>query len=146
MRETELTRIREAAARVFPGSGVFLAYAYGSRISGNPRPRSDLDVGYYLHREQGAEELPLSEEMGLSARLTLETGHDVDFRCLQHAPLDLRARAMIDGERIYCSDDAARPGFESLILRRYYDQKSVLEKMHQDRINAMAEEFADHGG
>jgi len=43
-----LERLRAAAAAVFPGSPVLAAYAYGSRVSGRPRPGSDVDIGYYL--------------------------------------------------------------------------------------------------
>jgi predicted nucleotidyltransferase len=42
-----IENVRQAAQAVFPGSGIFLAYAYGSRVSGSSRPSSDLDVGYY---------------------------------------------------------------------------------------------------
>ena len=45
MFQAELCKVAEA---VFASTDVFLAYAYGSRVCGDARPGSDLDIGYYL--------------------------------------------------------------------------------------------------
>lgn len=47
MNEILLADLRRAAATHFPAAGLLVAYAYGSRVSGRPRPESDLDIGYY---------------------------------------------------------------------------------------------------
>ncbi len=125
-------RLRAAAQKVFRGTGTLVAYAYGSRVSGKPRPDSDLDVGYYLLPQSAT--LPLGQEMRLAADLSTELGVDVDLRCLGDAPLELRGRILEEGVRIYSSDDSLRVGLESATLSFYHDYKSVFARMHELRL------------
>ena len=140
MEKQQLKELRRVAGELFSNTDVFLAYAHGSRIEGRALPGSDLDIGYYLQRDSGRDELPLAEEMRLAAKLSTKTGHEVDLRCLQHAPLELRGRALIRGKLVYCSDDLARADFESFVLRFYHDHKELYERMHEERLSKFAGE------
>jgi predicted nucleotidyltransferase len=128
-------RIRRAAEHVFENTGVFLAYAYGSRIHGKPSARSDLDVGYYADPGRPP---PIREEMALGAKMSELLAVEVDLRDLREAPLELRGRVIEDGIRVYCGDDVARVNLERDLLSRYHDRKEEYELMHRMRLRAIA--------
>ena len=133
-----IDRLRTAAARVFPARKVLAAYVYGSRVSGRPRVRSDLDVGYYLFGYRSGQTLSLREEMTLQSELSDAAGLEVDLRDLGEAPLELRGRVLEDGVRVYSGDDVERVGLERDVLARYHDYKDVFHGMHEIRLRALA--------
>lgn len=126
------------AAAVFEPTDVFLAYAFGSRISGRPRPGSDLDIGYYLADFRRHPPLSIRDEMDLTVRLSDRLGFEVDLRDLGRAPLELRGRVLEQGIRIYCSDEVQRVGLERDLLTRYLDYKDTFRQMHDLRLNQFA--------
>jgi predicted nucleotidyltransferase len=138
MDEAQIHRLREAAERAFAGHNVLAAYVYGSRISGRPRPDSDLDVGYYLDRSTGCEPLPLRIEMELAGSLSGAAGFTVDLRDLGDAPLELRGRVLEEGMRIYSGDPERRVALERDLLGRYHDYKDVFRNMHEIRLKQTA--------
>lgn len=131
-------RLRAAAKRLFPTRSVLAAYAFGSRVSGKPRPDSDLDVGYYLRGYREHSRLSLKNEMLLAADLTAAVGVRVDLRDLAEAPLELRGRVLEEGVRIYSGEDAERVGLERDLLGRYHDYKAIFQEMHQIRLRNVA--------
>lgn len=133
-----LERLRSAAARLFRDGPLLAAYAHGSRVSGRPRPGSDLDVGYYLKGYRSREVLALREELRLAAALAEAVGIEVDLRDLAGAPLELRGRVLEEGARIYSGDDVARVGLERELLGRYHDYKDLFRRMHDERLRALA--------
>ena len=134
-----LARLTAAARLLFPGRRVLAAYAFGSRVSGRPRPDSDLDVGYYLREYQQGETLPIAEEMLLATQLSEAAGVEIDLRNLGAASLEFRGRVLEDGIRIFEADPAARVALERDLLARYHDYKPVFERMHERRLRAIAE-------
>jgi predicted nucleotidyltransferase len=131
-----LRRLRSAAASTFPAHRILAAYAYGSRISGRPRPDSDLDIGYYLFPE--ADPLPVKTEMTLAADLSSVAGLEIDLRCLDRAPLEARGRVLETGVRIYSGDDVLRVSLERATLSYYHDYKDVFRHMHEVRLRSRA--------
>jgi predicted nucleotidyltransferase len=129
----------DAAEAVFATTDVFLAYVYGSRVRGDPRAASDLDLGYYRDdfRRRGA--FPLQMEMALAVQLSDLLGVEVDLRNLGQAPLESRGRILEDGVRIYCSDDVQRVNLERDLLTRYLDYKEMFERTHELRLRRFAE-------
>ena len=127
-----LEQWREAAAAVFADTPIVLAYAFGSRVAGRPRPASDLDVGYYLRPTDAR--LDLERELLLEARLGRALGTSVDLRNLRDAPLELRGRALEQGERLYCADEVFRVNLERDLLRFYHDYKFIFREMHETRL------------
>jgi predicted nucleotidyltransferase len=134
-----LARLRAAAMSVFPRSHVLAAYAYGSRVGGNPRPDSDLDVGYYLRGYREGAELPMREESRLASALADAAGVEIDLRNLADGPLELRGRVLEEGARIYSADEPERVALERYILARYHDYKDVFRQMHEQRLRGLAE-------
>jgi predicted nucleotidyltransferase len=133
-----IDRLRHAAEPLFRQHGVLAAYAYGSRVSGRPRPASDLDVGYYLAPPRLNEPLPLDVELRLASALSDAVGVDVDLRSLGSAPLELKGRVLEEGVRIYSGEPAARVALERDLLARYHDYKDVFREMHEIRLKRAA--------
>jgi predicted nucleotidyltransferase len=138
MSEDLIERARRAVAARFVGHGILVAYAYGSRVAGRPRPDSDLDIGYYLAGAR-REALPIAVEMLLAADLSRDLGCEVDLRYLGDAPLELRGRVLEEGVRLYSGDDVERVGLERDTLARYHDYKDVFLRMHETRLRLIAE-------
>jgi predicted nucleotidyltransferase len=136
---TLLANLQRAADELFGNGPVLAAYAFGSRVSGAPRPDSDLDIGYYLMGDGRANALPIREEMRLAGRLSTAIGLTVDLRSLDGTPLDLRGRVLEEGVRIYSGNPAARVALERDLLARYHDYKHVFEQMHVLRLRSIAE-------
>jgi predicted nucleotidyltransferase len=134
-----LARLREAAAKIFEGRGVLVAYAFGSRVHGCPRPASDLDVGYYLDGYREGRSLSVAEEMALAGRLSDAVGVEVDLRNLGDATLEFRGRTLEEGIRIYSGHAGARVALERELLGRYHDYKPELTRLHERRLRALAE-------
>ncbi len=131
-------RLRAAAERLFPRGPLLAAYGYGSRVSGRPRPASDVDVGYYLKGYRAGQLLPIREELQLASALSDAVELDVDLRNLADAPLELRGRVLEEGVRVYSGDDVARVELERDLLARYHDYKDVFQRMHEVRLRALA--------
>jgi uncharacterized protein len=133
-----LERLRTAVGTVFQDSPVLVAYVYGSRVSGRPRPDSDLDVGYYLHGHHHGQHLSFLEEQRLALALSDAAGVEVDLRNLAEAPLELRGRVLEDGVRIYSADDPERVALERYTLAHYHDYKEIFRRMHEIRLRQLA--------
>ena len=136
---TVLVRLQHAAERLFRTRPVLAAYAFGSRVSGAPRPDSDLDVGYYLDEDRRRDPLPIAEEMRLATELSDALGLNVDLRNLGGASLELRGRVLEEGVRIYSGEPSARVALERDLLARYHDYKDIFQQMHAVRLRAIAE-------
>jgi len=127
-----------AATATFEASDVFLAYAFGSRVTGRSRPVSDLDVGYYLTDYRYHAPLSIRAEKDMAVVLSDRLGVEVDLRDLGRAPLEFRGRVLEQGVRIYCSDEVQRVGLERDLLGRYLDYKPKFQQMHELRLKAFA--------
>ena len=139
MNPSLLDQLRGAAAGIFAGTDVTLAYAYGSRIRGRPRPDSDLDIGYYLTPPWYETPLSIAAEMKLAGRLSDAVGVEVDFRHLGQAPLDLKGRVLEEAERIYSCDEVVRVNFERDLIGRFHDYKYIFQRMHAMRLATLAD-------
>ena len=139
-------QLRKAAAEVFDGTEVFLAYAYGSRIEGNPRPDSDLDVAYYAGGYPDPTQLPLKEQFALAGRLAEALRLEVDLRPLAGTPLPFRGRVLERGTRIYCSDEVARVNLERVLLSRWCEWKPTYSRLCRTFLKRVAERGFSHGG
>ena len=134
-----LARLQHAAERIFASKSVLAAYVFGSRVSGAPRPDSDLDIGYYLDGFHRGDRLPIAEEMRVAVKFSDAVDLPVDLHNLGDAPLELRGRVLEEGIRIYSGDPAARVGLERDLLARYHDYKDIFRRMHEVRLRGLAE-------
>jgi len=130
-------RLEKAAAHAFADCGdVAAAYAYGSRISGRPLPRSDLDVAVVM-TPGGARSDPLRAERlaGQLAR-ALDSDVEVDCRLTDTLPLALRGRIVTEGVLIYDGNPEVRVAFETDTRRLYFDFLPLIERDAREGILA----------
>jgi predicted nucleotidyltransferase len=124
---------------VLDPTDVFLAYAYGSRVRGDARPESDLDIGYYLDDFHRRPRWSIQAELILAGQLSDRLGIEVDLRDLGQAPLEWRGRVLEEGVRIYCRDEVQRVNLERDLLAVYLDRKESFRYMHELRLRRFAE-------
>ena len=136
--ESLQSRWCEVAEAVFASTDVFLAYAYGSRVSGDARPDSDLDIGYYRDDFRRRGPMPIKEELTLAGELSDRLGVEVDLRSLGEAPLEWRGRVLQNGVRIFSSDEVQRVNVERDLLTEYLDWKETFDRMHEIRVRGFA--------
>lgn len=138
MDDARVNLVVDAAGRLFAGTGIVVAYAYGSRVHGAPRPDSDLDVGYYLREWFKGRTLPIRQEMLLASSLSDWAGVEVDLRNLGRAPLELRGRVLEEGVRVFIEDEVERVNLERDLLGRYHDYKEGFALLHERRLSEIS--------
>ncbi|MFB3906367.1 MAG: nucleotidyltransferase domain-containing protein [Acidobacteriota bacterium] len=139
-----IDQLRVAARTILGGKGILVAYAYGSRVWGNPLPFSDLDVGYYLDGYLSGAKLLLKKELDIQERLSEALGLQVDFRDLASATIEMRGRVLEEGVRIYSGNDIQRVALERDTLGRYHDYKwiTMVDKPKIDQMLAGLQSYA----
>jgi len=91
--------------------GVFAAYRFGSRETGNAGPESDTDLAVLSDRA-----LPPLLIWDLSGKLTLYCQSEVDLRA---ASTVMRMQVIAYGRRIYCADSRTCEQFEDFVYSDY---------------------------
>lgn len=93
-------------------------YAFGSQVSGEAGPESDLDVALMSDESLAAEAL-----WGLSSRLAGIVGCHVDLLDLRSASTVMQYRIVTTGQRLWARDEQAAL-YETFIL----SQKTALDE------------------
>jgi predicted nucleotidyltransferase len=110
--------VMAACRRAYPD--LQAVYLFGSRASGESRPRSDFDLALLLPFESAreAECLPLSP---LRSILERDLGQEVDLVNLRIVPTVFAKEIVATGERIDCADPAAADDFEAITFSLYQE-------------------------
>lgn len=87
------------------------AWVFGSRVRGDARPDSDLDVAILLDAPPS-----LSAWMALAERLNRALDLDVNLFDLHRASLDVQAEAITTGRCLFQTDVAVREAYEAHVL------------------------------
>jgi predicted nucleotidyltransferase len=112
---------------------VVLAYAFGSIVSGEMTPFSDVDVALVLAPDC---ELDAYQQFMLDLEIAAEIERrcgirDVDVRSISDAPLRVQGRVLTEGVLLYCRDKNFRVAYEVNTRKRYFDFQPVLTMMRQ---------------
>lgn len=131
-------RMRDVASRVFPREPVLFAYLFGSSVTAQRGPDSDIDVAVYLEPATRRNSFDLS--LGLAAQISEERGiGEVDVVVLNDAPLPLLGRILKHRIVIFSRDEAERVGFESRKFREFLDFDFHARSMDKGFLEDMAE-------
>jgi uncharacterized protein len=125
----DLPRLREAARSAFAARDeVLCAYAFGSRISGRPFPRSDLDVAIVLPADLEEMDPLLVERLANRLEEAFGSAIDIDCRSARALPLALQGRIITEGVLLYEGDATERVRFETDVRRLYFDFLPLIER------------------
>jgi len=106
---------------------VYLAYLFGSRVSGAAGPLSDYDLGLLVQPSPSPE-----RRYGLHRALLRLLGTDrLDVVFLPEAPVELAYAIIAQGRLIYQRDLAIRVEFEARVLSRYGDYLPILRAQQE---------------
>jgi predicted nucleotidyltransferase len=126
--DPELVRVAVAVAAAEPR--IVGLYLFGSRAKGEEHERSDVDLGVLF-----AEKVRPEEVFRLEVRFEERLGRPVDLVDAGSCDPFLALR-VIEGERLYCSDETRCNEFDLFVMRRAAD----LEPFERERRRMMLEE------
>lgn len=109
--------LREAGAR--------FAYTFGSRVDGDPRADSDLDVGASFGNPA-------------PASWDVRVPDGVDLVVLEEAPLYLAGRIALRGRLLFDDDPPSRVAWEADTRTVYLDELPYIEEMSRAYLEAVA--------
>ncbi|MDI3281276.1 MAG: nucleotidyltransferase domain-containing protein [Bacillota bacterium] len=122
--------MEEKLARYFRGlgngSGVEVAYLFGSFAQGKAGPKSDVDVAVLFSAHLTKEER-FDQQLALAVELSAHLGREVDVIDLAASPLILQHQVLLYGKCIFERDPRTRVEFEVASRRNYFDMQRVWE-------------------
>lgn len=122
---TEASYDKEAIVTALRFSGARFAYLHGSRVTGSPRPDSDVDVGAHFGGRA-----PQAWDVGVPS--------GVDLVVLDMAPLYLAGRIALHGRLLFDDDPAERVRWEAGTRVRYLDERPLIEQSAREYLEAVA--------
>jgi uncharacterized protein len=109
----------EGIVTVLRNAGARFALVHGSRVVGNARPDSDLDVAAWW-----AADPPAAFEVLLPA--------GVDLVVLNGAPIELAGRIALDGQLLFDDDPPARVRWVATTRKIYSDERPRILRSHHE--------------
>lgn len=113
-------------------SNIVAAYLFGSTVTGETRPLSDIDFAVLF---DSADTNTAALVYGLVTK-TLGTDR-VDFVNLEEAPLSLRYQIIKNGLRIVTGDETARINFETGVIMSYLDFEPLRKEFFAEYIKSL---------
>ena len=121
--------LKAAVESIMPGfPEISLVYLFGSQVSGNTGPMSDIDLGIFTEGVQ--DEFTYLAHFTHKLNKALETNL-LDVIPLRRAPIELAYAVIAKGICIYQKDLARRVEFEANVLSRYGDYLPVLRAQRE---------------
>lgn len=102
--------------------GVTLALMFGSAVTGNRHPGSDIDIGILFSDADAVKREPVAVYDDLR-RVFAEAfpGETIDLVYLHETPLSLQFRAATDGAVLYEETPVALADYLEHAMKRYFD-------------------------
>ena len=113
---------------------IIAVYLYGSHAHGRTTALSDVDIAVMTH--------PIEEQRTLwrlEDHWSSQWPSSVDLHVLNLAPLPFRYEVIANGKRLWAADSTV-VSQESLILRRYWDERPRLDYIWQQHIRHTLEQ------
>ena len=93
---------------------VVAVYLFGSAVTGELRPDSDIDLAVLLPTT-----LPTARLWALAQSLAVSAGRDVDLIDLGSTSTVMRAQIVSTGKRLYCANELLCAEFEGRVYSDY---------------------------
>lgn len=131
-----VAKLREQLPAILEDEPIQLAYLYGSQVSGQTTPFSDVDVALLAGDALdplARLKLILCMQLALADRCADRCGiENADVRVIDDAPLVFRGRVVSDGILVYSRDEQARVAFETTTRMRYFDYLPIHRRLQAD--------------
>ena len=124
-------------ASVCPDSAVEFVVAFGSQVSGESQPSSDLDLAVKFADEVSDRDR-FKKQCFLSGELQQEDAPFVDLSDIESLPLEVTHDA-VNGQFV-CGNEHAFEEFKSAVEARFDDQRVALREHHRGVIDRIAED------
>ena len=108
---------------------IALVYLFGSQVTGQTGPLSDMDLAILLTPEADGRSVRAS--FAHAAAVALGTDR-IDVILLNQAPIELAYAIIAEGELLFRRDKATLVEYEALILSKYGDYLPVLRAQRRD--------------
>ncbi len=120
---------------------IVAVYLYGSQVSGQARPDSDVDLAL-LMRPEGRDlfDLELRLDSEIATRLS---GYEIEVLVLNRAPVSMQFEAVSTGRLLFSADEAFRTEWEVSMLSRYWDIRPFLQEYDRVFFKRLKEGFSD---
>ena len=112
MSTLRISNIISAIQKQIPS--IWSAYVYGSQVSNEALPESDLDVAVL-----GPDKIPCMELLELAQLVACSSDFEVDLVDLRSVPTDLRAQIVSKGERSVFTNFQLVESFENFVFSSY---------------------------
>lgn len=119
MDEARAAEAMAESAAVLRHAGARFAYLHGSRVSGQYRPDSDIDIAAYFGGQP-----PNAFD------ILMPPG--VDLLVLDHAPLELAGRVAAHGRLLFDDDPVSRVRWEATTRKIYFDELPRITRAHRE--------------
>jgi predicted nucleotidyltransferase len=140
-RDELVSKLQRALPPIFDDLPVRLAYLYGSIITGQMTPFSDIDLALVVDAELS----PLERlKLTLGVQLDLADSCDIrnaDVRIINDAPLVLQGKVVCEGIIVFSRDEQERVEFETATRLRYFDYQPI----HRDLQDAFFADLRERG-
>ena len=140
-RDELVSKLQRALPPIFDDLPIRLAYLYGSIITGQMTPFSDIDLALVVDAELS----PL-ERLKLTLRVQLDLAdtcgiRNADVRIINDAPLVLQGKVVCEGIIAFSRDEQKRVEFETTTRLRYFDYQPI----HRDLQDAFFADLRERG-
>lgn len=133
-----VSQLQEHLPTILADEPVQLAYLYGSSVTGQTTPFSDVDVALVA----GTMLRPFARlKLILRVQLALADccGMDADVRVIDDAPLVFRGRVVSDGVLVFVRSENVRVGFETATRMRYFDYLPIHQELQESFFQGVRE-------
>jgi uncharacterized protein len=134
-----VSELRERLPTVLEDEPVQLGYLYGSSVTGQTTPFSDVDIALILGDPVDPLErlrLILRVQLALADRCGID---HADVRVIDEAPLVFRGRVVSEGVLVYARDEGERIRFETATRMRYFDYLPIHRALQVTFFEALRE-------
>jgi predicted nucleotidyltransferase len=108
---------------------ISLVYLFGSQVTDNVGPLSDIDLGILVDHSVLSTEL----QIRLAHEFASALGTDqIDIVLLNRTPVELAFSVIAQGELLYERSLAEKVEYEATVMSRYYDYLPILRAQRED--------------
>ncbi|MBW1788875.1 MAG: nucleotidyltransferase domain-containing protein [Deltaproteobacteria bacterium] len=118
----------------FGNSDILAVYLFGSSVTGEHGPGSDIDLAFLVSAEAYRDDpvVAVSPCHLAAARLGMRLGKETDVTIMNGASLEMAYEVIVTGRCLFEKDPEKRFEYESALRGMYFDFRPFIEKLRED--------------